>query len=91
MIVCILLLLFYSIFFYSGYVIAKKAQDDFGRNLAIGIVSWIMIQTIINIGGVINIMPITGIPLPLISLGGSSMLASLTAIGILVNISKYEK
>ncbi len=91
LIVCILLIFLYVILFYRGYIIAKNTKDDFGRNLAIGIVSWITFQTIINIGGMTNIMPMTGVPLPLISYGGSSMLATLTAIGILVNISKYAK
>ena len=91
LIVCILLIFLYLIFFYRGYIIAKNTKDDFGRNLAIGIVSWITFQTIINIGGMTNVMPMTGVPLPLISYGGSSMLATLTAIGILVNISKYAK
>ena len=91
LIVCILLIFLYLILFYRGYIIAKNTKDDFGRNLAIGIVSWITFQTIINISGMVNIMPMTGVPLPLISYGGSSMLATLTAIGILVNISKYAK
>ena len=91
LIVCILLIFLYLILFYRGYIIAKNIKDDFGRNLAIGIVSWITFQTIINISGMVNIMPMTGVPLPLISYGGSSMLTTLTAIGILVNISKYSK
>jgi len=91
LIVSILLIFLYLILFCRGYIIAKNTKDDFGRNLAIGIVSWITFQTIINIGGMTNIMPMTGVPLPLISYGGSSMLATLTAIGILVNISKYAK
>ncbi len=77
--------------FYRGYVIAKNAPDDFGRILAIGIVSWISIQAIINIGGVINLMPMTGVPLPFISYGGSAILSVMAASGILVNISRQTK
>lgn len=74
--------------FYRGIKIAKNAPDDFGRNLAIGIVAWIVVQAILNIGGIINALPMTGVPLPFVSSGGSAMLSALAAIGILVNISK---
>lgn len=88
MIISSLLLLTYLYIFYRGYIIAQKAPDDFGRILAIGIVSWITIQAIINIGGIINLMPMTGVPLPFISYGGTSILSTMMALGILVNISK---
>ena len=91
MIFSVLLIGAFSFLFYRGFLIYKKAPDDFGRILAIGIVSWIVIQAIINIGGIINIMPMTGVPLPLISYGGSAILATLAAIGILVNISKQTR
>jgi len=85
------LVMLFIFLFYRGYLVAKQAPDGFGRILAIGIVSWIVIQAIINIGGMINLMPMTGVPLPFISLGGSAILASLSAMGILVNISKQTK
>lgn len=85
------LVMLYIFLFYRGYNIAKNAPDNFGRILAIGIVTWLVIQAIINIGGMINMMPMTGVPLPLVSYGGSAMVAALIAIGILVNISKYTK
>lgn len=81
----------FSFLFYRGYLIAQKAQDDYGKLLAIGIVSWICIQAFINIGGIINIIPMTGVPLPLVSYGGSAILAALSALGMLVNISKHTK
>jgi len=87
----VILLIMYFLIFYRGVMIAKKAPDGYGRILATGIVTWISIQAIINIGGIINLMPMTGVPLPFISYGGSAMLASLIAIGILVNISKQTK
>jgi len=77
--------------FYRGYLISKNAPDDFGRILAIGIVSWLSIQAIVNIGGIINILPMTGVPLPFVSYGGSAILATLSAAGVLVNISKQTK
>jgi len=88
MIICVLLILMYFFIFYRGYKIAIHAPDDFGRILAIGIVSWISIQAAVNIGGIINLMPMTGVPLPLISYGGSAILTALAALGVLTNISK---
>lgn len=87
----VILLMVYFVIFYRGVMIAKKAPDGYGRILAIGIVTWLSVQSIINIGGIINLMPMTGVPLPFISYGGSAMLASLIAVGILVNISKQTK
>lgn len=85
----IILVGLYIFIFYRGYLISKKAPDGFGRILAIGIVSWIAIQAMVNIGGMIALMPMTGVPLPFISYGGSAILASMSAFGILVNISKH--
>jgi cell division protein FtsW len=86
----ILLGLFFFLF-YRGIMIAKRAPDLYGRILAVGIVSWIIVQTILNIGGAINLIPMTGVPLPFISSGGSSILALLAAMGVLANISKQTR
>lgn len=91
LIVSAFLILGFLFLFYRGYLIARTAPDDFGRILAIGIVSWLTIQAIINIGGIINLLPMTGVPLPLVSYGGSAILATLSALGILVNISKQTR
>ena len=91
LIISSLLTFAYIFLFYRGYLIAKKAPDDFGKILAIGIVSWLTIQALINIGGIINILPMTGVPLPFISYGGSAILAAMAAVGILVNISKQTR
>ncbi|MDD4333347.1 MAG: putative lipid II flippase FtsW [Patescibacteria group bacterium] len=85
------LVFLYVYLFYRGYLISKNAPDGFGRILAIGIVTWLVMQAIINIGGMINLMPMTGVPLPFISYGGSAILAALIAMGILVNISKQTR
>jgi cell division protein FtsW len=86
-----ILIILYVYVFYRGYLISKYAPDIFGRILAIGIVSWIVIQAFFNIGGMINVVPMTGVPLPLVSYGGSAITAALAAVGILVNISKQTK
>lgn len=85
------LIFLYLLIFYRGAKIAQYAPDGFGQILAIGIVSWLTIQAIINIGGMINILPMTGVPLPFISYGGSAIIAALSAVGILVNISKQTR
>lgn len=86
-----LLILLYLFIFYRGLMIARGAPDLYGSVLAIGIVTWLSVQTFLNIGGMLNLIPMTGVPLPFISSGGSAILANLTAMGILVNISKQTK
>ena len=71
-----------------GVLIALRAGDVFARLLAAGIVGWLTIQALINIGGVAVVLPITGVPLPFISSGGTAMVANLFAIGVLVNIAR---
>lgn len=71
-----------------GVSIAYRAPDMYGRLLAVGLVAWLSVQALVNIGGVVTVLPITGVPLPFISSGGNAMLASLAAVGILLNISR---
>lgn len=78
----------YVLIAYRGLNIAKNAPDEFSKLLTIGIISWIMIQAFINISAMLGLMPLTGIPLPFISYGGSSLVVLLAAVGILTNISK---
>jgi len=86
-----LLILLYLFIFYRGLLIARAAPDLYGSALAVGIVIWLAVQTFLNIGGMLNLIPMTGVPLPFISAGGSAILANLIAMGILVNISKHTK
>jgi len=86
-----LLILLYLFLFYRGLLIARGAPDIYGSTLAIGIVVWLTIQTFLNIGGMINLIPMTGVPLPFVSAGGSAILSSLLAMGILTNISTQTK
>ena len=72
----------------AGLSTALRAPDRFGQLLAAGITSWILIQAFVNIGAVLGLLPITGVPLPFVSYGGSSTILTLTAFGILLNIAR---
>ena len=83
----VLVLLMFVIFFLRGLAIAKAARDEFGRLLALGITFTITLYAIMNAGVTLALLPTTGLPLPFISYGGSSMIVSCIAVGILLNIS----
>lgn len=76
-------------FFLKGFSIAKKAPDVFGRLLASGISIGIMTQAFVNMAAISGILPLTGIPLPFVSFGSSSLVVTLASAGILMNISRY--
>ncbi|HHX73968.1 MAG TPA: putative lipid II flippase FtsW [Firmicutes bacterium] len=84
-------LLLYFLLFWRGFKVALSAPDAYGSLLAAGIVTMIGLQTLMNIGVVTGSIPVTGINLPLISAGGSSLLFTMCSIGVLLNISKYTK
>ncbi|GGA20868.1 stage V sporulation protein E [Paenibacillus physcomitrellae] len=86
-----LVLLLFLILVWRGMRVAMTIDDKFGSFLAVGIVGMVAIQVIINIGVVIGLMPVTGITLPLISYGGSSLTLMLTALGILLNLSRHAR
>ena len=74
-----------------GLRAAKNAPDRFAMLVAVGITFWIVSQAVINIGAVIDVLPVTGIPLPFVSFGGSSLVITLAAAGILVNIASQQR
>jgi len=78
-------------FIIEGLKIAKSAPDTFSRSLSVGLVAWIGGQTFLNIASMVALVPLTGIPLPFFSYGGSSLTSVLVAVGILLNISKHEQ
>jgi cell division protein FtsW len=78
-------------FLYRGFSIALRAPDDFGRLLGTGIVVLIIVESLVNIGAMVGILPLTGIPLIFVSKGGSALAVALTEIGVLLNISKHRK
>jgi cell division protein FtsW len=73
-----------------GIKIAKNSPDMFGRLLATGIIMWIVLQAFINISANVALVPLTGVPLPFISYGGTSLVFLMSAVGILLNISKHS-
>ena len=75
-------------FAYLGIRTSLGAPDTFGALLAAGITAWICIQAFINIGVVVGLLPVTGIPLPFVSAGGSSLVISFAAVGILLSVSR---
>ena len=67
-------------------MVALKAHDRFGRLAAVGITTWLVVQALVNIGGVSGVLPITGVPLPFVSYGGSALLVEMIAIGVLLSV-----
>lgn len=87
----IALILLYAAFSFRGYRIATHAPDLFGMLLIVGIITTITVQALLNISSMLGIAPLSGLPLPFISHGGTALLATLAAVGIVLNISKYQK
>lgn len=81
-------IILFGLLIYRGFKIAEKSPDNFGKFLAAGIIIWIGAQTVVNLSAMVSLMPLTGVPLPFISFGGSALLVNLVAAGILLNISK---
>jgi cell division protein FtsW len=79
----------FGVLVYRGLRVARAAPDVFSRLVATGISLWLLFQAVINIGAMLSLVPLTGIPLPFISYGGTSLVISLFGAGILLNISKY--
>lgn len=84
----IVLVLLFVLFGIRGFLIARSAPDVFARLVAVGVTTWVVGQAFINIMAILSLVPLTGIPLPFISYGGSSIIALMVACGILLNISK---
>lgn len=87
---CTIILLMFILLIWRGIVVALNAKDTYGMLLATGIISVIAVQCIINIAVVTGSMPVTGVPLPFISYGGTSLMITLSAMGILLNISSQS-
>jgi cell division protein FtsW len=75
---------------WAGFRIAARERDPFARFVAVGVTCWVLAQAVINIGGVVDALPVTGIPLPFISYGGSSLVVALIAVGLLFGIARRQ-
>ncbi len=86
----VLIIMAWLVFLWRGLRVAMNAPDKQGKLLAAGITIWLVLQTLLNIAANVGFIPLTGMPIPLISYGGSSTIVSLIGFGILLNISKYS-
>ena len=82
-----MVLALFALFAAAGWTVARRAPDPFGRMLAAGITTWITFQALVNVGGVLGVMPITGITLPFVSYGVTAIAVTMAAAGVLVNIA----
>lgn len=83
---CSLILFLYLLIFVRAFIICRQSRDLFGRLVCIGVIAWFIFQSFENIGMAMGLMPMTGVPLPFLSYGGSSMFANLIGIGLLQNV-----
>jgi cell division protein FtsW len=74
--------------FFRGLKIARGARDPFGRLLVVGIIGWLVIQSFLNIGAMLGLLPLTGVPLPLVSYGGTAIAVTLWSVGIVLSVSR---
>ncbi len=84
----IAVLALFAMLLYAGVRVAARAPDNFGRLLAAGITAWLGLQAIVNLGAVTGLLPVTGVPLPLVSYGGSALVVTLAGIGVLASIAR---
>lgn len=79
----------FVLFMVRGYQTASRCRDKFGMLIATGITTWVIVQALLNIGGITRVIPLTGVPLPFMSSGGSALASLMLAVGVLVSISRY--
>jgi len=82
------IIVFIVMIIFRGLRIAKAANDDFGRLLVAGICIWFAVQSFLNIGAIVGLLPLTGVPLPFISHGGTALMTAMAGVGIIINVSK---
>ena len=80
----------YVVFGITALMVARKA-DRFGALLVIGVTSWILVQAFINIGAVLGVLPITGVPLPFMSPGGTSLITTMAGVGLVLNVARKNR
>ncbi len=84
----LIIIVLFLLFLWGGFKIARKCTDTFSKLTTVGISTWIALQALVNIASIIGLFPLSGIPLPFFSYGGSHIIAELIGVGILLNISK---
>lgn len=84
-------LLLFGAMIWRGLKISQNAADDFGRYLVVGIIAWFGIQSIFNIGGMLSLLPLTGVTLPFVSYGGTSLVVTMAAAGVVLNVSQGKQ
>lgn len=87
---CLVVLGLFAVLSYTGLRIARRVPDAYRRLAAAGIATWVLAQTVVNVGGVVGLLPITGLPLPFISAGGSALVVTLAAVGMLASFARTE-
>lgn len=87
---CLVVLGLFAVLSYTGLRIARRVPDAYRRLAAAGIATWVLTQTVVNVGGVVGLLPITGLPLPFISAGGSALVVTLAAVGMLASFARTE-
>lgn len=87
---CMVIAVLFGVLAYTGFRIARRVDDPFRRLAATGITTWLVAQAVINMGGVIGLLPLTGVPLPLISAGGSALVVTMAGVGILASFARAE-
>lgn len=89
--ICVIFFILLAFIFTRGLKIAAAAPNKFGKLIVVGVMTWFMGQSFLNIGAMVGLLPLTGLPLPLVSHGGSSMMIILAAFGIVANVSQQTK
>jgi cell division protein FtsW len=84
-------LVMFGLLLFAGVRIAMRAPDTFGRLLAAGVTAWIGLQAIVNLGAVTGVLPITGVPLPLVSFGGTALVVTLAGVGVLASVARAPR
>ena len=88
---CLVVVLLFVGFVFLGVRAAARAPDRFGTLVATGITAWVVLQALVNVGAVVGLLPVTGVPLPFVSFGGSSTVIAMAGVGILANIAKQGR
>lgn len=89
LIMCLLVLCGFLAFVWRSLAIAKAAPDQFSKLVVVGVTAWIAIQAFVNIGSMVALLPMTGVTLPFVSYGGTSLAVCMAAVGVVMNISRY--